>query len=302
MSEKGIGKGSVKLSVVIPCLNGAETLAVQLEALSKQAWGQPWEVVYADNGSTDESLQIAESYRSRLPYLRVVDASDRKGAPHAMNRGVEAAQGEALAFCDADDEAGEGWVEAMGEALQAHAFVAGPWEDQKLNAPWVAAGRENPQPDGLQHRHYLPFASAGNMGIRRSVFEAVGGFDESLRYLFEVDFCWRVQQELEVELVFVPEAVMHVRYRHSLLGAFHQVRNYSEAKHRLLERYGVVEPREPVSWQELWSLFRVTAGALRRIRSRSDLYRWVWRLGWHVGEVKSRSLPKPLKAASGNEA
>lgn len=290
MSEKETGLRSVRLSVVVPCLNEAETLAVQLEALARQQWSEPWEVVFADNGSTDGSLQIAESYRARLPALQIIDASDRKGAPHAINRGVAAARGSMIAFCDGDDEAAEGWVRAMGEALMEHDFVAGPWEVDRLNPPWLAAARENPQPNGLQRKHQLPYAGAGNMGIRKEVFEAVGGFDESCRYLFEVDFCWRVQQETEAELTYAPEAVMHVRYRHSFVEAFRQARNYSEAKHRILERYGLAEAREPVSWQELWSLFRVTAGELRRVRSRSDLYRWAWKLGWSLGEVRSRSL------------
>jgi glycosyltransferase involved in cell wall biosynthesis len=45
------------LSVVIACYNAAETLPVQLEALSKQEWSRQWEVVLADNGSTDDSAQ-----------------------------------------------------------------------------------------------------------------------------------------------------------------------------------------------------------------------------------------------------
>ncbi|MBF2059991.1 glycosyltransferase family 2 protein, partial [Fischerella thermalis] len=43
----------MKVSVIIPCLNAAETIGVQLEALANQQWSQPWEVIIADNGSTD---------------------------------------------------------------------------------------------------------------------------------------------------------------------------------------------------------------------------------------------------------
>jgi glycosyltransferase involved in cell wall biosynthesis len=52
----------MKLSVIIPCLNGAATIATQLAALARQQWDQPWEIVVADNGSTDESAGIVERY------------------------------------------------------------------------------------------------------------------------------------------------------------------------------------------------------------------------------------------------
>ena len=126
---------SVKLSVIIPCYNGAKTIAVQLEALAFQQWSEPWEVIIADNGSTDDSIAIVERYRHRLPHLRIVDASARKGQPYALNVGAQAASGEALVFCDADDEVGPGWLAAMGEALSKYDFVACRFETKKLNSP-----------------------------------------------------------------------------------------------------------------------------------------------------------------------
>ena len=112
----------MKLSVIIPCLNAANTIAVQLDALAAQQWDQPWEVIVADNGSTDDSIAIIERYKTTLPHLRIADASARRGQPYALNVGAMAATGEALAFCDADDEVAPGWLSAMGEALSKHDF------------------------------------------------------------------------------------------------------------------------------------------------------------------------------------
>jgi glycosyltransferase involved in cell wall biosynthesis len=96
----------MKLSVIIPCLNGAATIATQLAALARQQWDQPWEIVVADNGSTDESVGIVERYRGRLQNLRVADASARRG--RALNVGAKEATGDALVFCDVDDEVAAG--------------------------------------------------------------------------------------------------------------------------------------------------------------------------------------------------
>lgn len=127
---------SPKLSVVIPCYNAVDTLGAQLEALAAQQWSEPWELIIRDNGSTDKSVELAERYRHRIPCLRIVDASDRKGAAHARNIGALATQSKLLAFCDADDVVARGWLKAMGEALQKHNVVACRLDVDKLNPPW----------------------------------------------------------------------------------------------------------------------------------------------------------------------
>ena len=64
----------MKLSIVIPCRNAARTIAVQLDALCAQQWRGGWEVIVADNGSTDGTQAIVEGYSRRLPGLRLIDA------------------------------------------------------------------------------------------------------------------------------------------------------------------------------------------------------------------------------------
>jgi glycosyltransferase involved in cell wall biosynthesis len=100
--------GSCELSVVIPARNAADTIGVQLESLVRQRFDRPWEVVVVDNGSTDGTRAAVESFADRLPGLRIVDASERQGIGYARNRGVEAACGRLIAYCDADDAVSEG--------------------------------------------------------------------------------------------------------------------------------------------------------------------------------------------------
>src|SRR3954451_7038513 len=82
---------SVDLSVIIPCYNSAATLAAQLSALAGQKTTYCWEVVVADNGSTDNTRAAATVFGDRIPHLHVVDASARRGAAHARNTGAHAA-------------------------------------------------------------------------------------------------------------------------------------------------------------------------------------------------------------------
>src|SRR5436305_2382407 len=160
----------LKLSVVIPCLNAAATIAVQLEALAGQSWEGEWEVIVADNGSTDGSREIVESYRGRLPGLRLVDASDRRGQAHARNLGAAAATGDAFLFCDADDEVAPGWLAGLGRALAQYDFVACRYDNEKLNPAWVQRTHLNPQKDGLTSYDYPPFlphAGGGGRAVTR---------------------------------------------------------------------------------------------------------------------------------------
>lgn len=89
----------VELSVVMPCLNEAETLAVCIEKAqrSMREMGVAGEVIIADNGSTDGSQEIA-----RRMGARVVDVA-AKGYGNALMGGITAARGEYVIMGDADD-------------------------------------------------------------------------------------------------------------------------------------------------------------------------------------------------------
>lgn len=119
VADSGAAQHEVKLSVIIPCLNAERTIGEQLAALAAQRWSERWEVIVADNGSTDGTLEVVRRFAGRLPELRVVDASQRRGSGYARNRGAAVARGEWLAFCDADDVVAPGWVAAMGRRWRA---------------------------------------------------------------------------------------------------------------------------------------------------------------------------------------
>ena len=160
----------MRLSVIIPCYNAATTIAGQLDALTGQRWTHQWEVIVVNNHSTDGSMEVVERYRTRLPQLRIVDAFARRSRPHALNVGAAAAAGESLAFCDADDEMGAGWVAAIGDALLKHDFVASRFDAQKLNAAWVQRVRgpgQTADVPRIWYPPYLSYAGCCGLGVKR---------------------------------------------------------------------------------------------------------------------------------------
>jgi glycosyltransferase involved in cell wall biosynthesis len=276
----------MKLSVIIPCFNGADTITTQLEALANQQWSEPWEVIVADNGSTDNSIEIVEQYKGKIPNLRVVDASDQRGAAHARNVGARVATGESLAFCDADDEVAPGWVAAMGEALSKYDFVAGRLDPVKLNEPWVAASRYCPQQNDLQNSDYLPHAAGCNLGIKRTLFESIGDFDVGVPILDDADYCWRVQRA-GTKLHYIPEALVHYRFRNTLSGIYDQARKYGKLSVLLRKKHRELKMPESRHSQltHSVSIMRVLCSLLR-VHNRAGLGWWLWRLGWYVGKLR----------------
>jgi GT2 family glycosyltransferase len=283
--------GPPTLSVVLPCRNGAATIAVQLEALARQSWHGSWELVVVDNGSTDESMRIVERFADRLPALRVVDASAKRGVPAALNEGVRAARGRLVVFVNDDDEVGKGWLAAMAAALERYDVVGGRLEYDRLNEAWAVAVRERPQETGLLEwgfLDYLPFAAGASLGVRRELHDAVGGFDEAMVPAAEdMDYCWRLQQA-GGRIGFAPDAVTHYRLRTSLRALFRQGVGYgvghvlAYSKHR---RLGLAAAPHP--WRRG---VRGWLGLVRRLPSavgKVGRGRLVWHAGLKVGLLKA---------------
>jgi glycosyltransferase involved in cell wall biosynthesis len=272
-------------SVIVPVRNVAATIEDQLEALSGQTYSDPWEIVIADNGSTDATRARIESWRDRLPPLTIVDASARRGVAHARNIGLRAARGELLLICDGDDIVASGWLERMVAALDDHPVVTGFIELVSLNdAEQYAWTGDATRVDAPVAYAYLPYAPGGNIGMWREVFESVGPFDEDLLRAEDIDFGWRASYA-GVGVTMEPAAVLHRRLRSDLLVEFRAAVRGGIAEAGLYRRHrshGM--PRDgthDVAFQYRW-LLRSVPGVVRGER---DRHQWTHHAGKRVGRL-----------------
>lgn len=294
----------MKLSVVIPCYNARTTIGAALEALAGQEWDQPWEAVVVDNRSSDGTRAVAEAFRGRLPNLQVVDASRRQGRSYARNVGAAASGGEAIAFTDADDVVEGGWVRAMGAALACHDCVACRMDDTQLNTARQRAMRANNQREGLQPYKNPPFlahAGGSSLGLRRRLFELMGGFDENLGLLEDTDLCWRAQLA-GYPIHFVAEATVQIRYRDSYRSIFRQARQFGEYNWVLYRRYRPLGMPATTVRNELAGWGKV-ARSLAKVRGRGSLSKFVWNGAWRLGRLQAISKygwdgPPPTRYAA----
>ena len=196
-------RAAATVSVVVPAYNAEPTLA---EALAS-ALGQtvpPHEVIVVDDGSTDGTAAVAESFAPGVVLVRQENA----GAGPARNRGVERATGDFFAFLDADDL----WEPEKLE-LQLAAFDANPGLEvvfgyvREFVSPDLdpaAAARLRPRLEPL------PGHFAGTMVVRRRTFARVGPFPESRALSETLDWILRAR-EAGVRESTIPECVARRR-------------------------------------------------------------------------------------------
>ncbi|WP_432508837.1 glycosyltransferase [Kineococcus auxinigenes] len=213
-----------QVSVVIPALNAARTLGVQLEALARQRTERSFEVVVADNGSSDGTRELVESFAPRFTSLRWVDASARTGSNVARNTGTAAARAQAVLLCDADDEVDPDWLETMAAALESADAVGGRLDRVKLNGEYIQAWGTPHGHSGISSQlDFLPRPIGANAGFRKQVWQELGGFNEQyVRGGTETEFFWRLQLRGHT-LQDVPGSLVHYRMRSSFRAGVRQM-------------------------------------------------------------------------------
>ncbi len=225
-----------RCSVVIPTFNAAHLIGRQLEALAKQTMVAPFEIIVADNGSTDDLSDVLDAWANRLPYLRRVDASRARGVSVARNVGIAAARSDHILVCDADDEVCPEWVESLVEALSDYGLVGGPVETRSLSGPAASWVPIEDEADALPTFGQVAYPYGGNTGMRRSVFDSVGGYDEDYPAgAEEIDFAWRAAAK-GIKAHFVPTAILHYRIRTDLRGVVRQQYNSGRGTARLVSK------------------------------------------------------------------
>lgn len=215
------------VSIVVPCYNAAATIKETVDSLLAQQYPH-FEIILVDDGSTDQEFaQMLDQLGQAHDQVRVFH-KENSGLPGARNYGAKKAQGQLLAFCDADDLLDPATLHHSVQALQKNPELtvvypiieyfegaAGYWAPQDLYAPTLLAQNQ---------------AHAGIV-IRRNRFFALGGYDEAFKYGWEDwEFLLRLAKAGDRGEV-VPYPHYHYRVR-----ADSMVRTTSQIHRRKIQR------------------------------------------------------------------
>jgi len=192
------------VSVIIPAYNAAKFLAETLESALGQTLSDI-EVIVVDDGSKDQTAQVAQSF----PAVRYVHQQNA-GVSAARNTGAAHAKGEFLAFLDSDDLWHPDKLRQQVEALRQHPdsvfcrteAASDPTRQAEIQRGQRASGAPHELIPDFHTSFLVPYLTTSTVMVRRSAFEAAGGFDTRLRIAEDVDFYLRVlvRQPLVVKM------------------------------------------------------------------------------------------------------
>ena len=196
---------TVKASVIIPNLNGAGWLRDSIESIWAQT-EQDFELIVIDNGSTDESLEIARSYCGN-PRYHLIENSENTGFSHAVNQGIAMAKGEYMALFNNDAFAEPNWLEELLKTAESDpkifavsSLMLRYYEPELADdaGDYVTIlGFACKRGDGLKASRYQKpcriFSACGGAALyRKSILDKIGVFDELFfAYYEDVDLSWR---------------------------------------------------------------------------------------------------------------
>lgn len=294
----------MRVSVAIATYNYGKYLSQAIMSALDQTY-PPYEVVVVDDGSTDNTYEVATTFGSKIKYI----LSGHIGQPGAKNLAARNCDGDLIAFLDADDI----WLPDKLK-LQIECF-----HDPEIAL--VGSRRQYMDPEGnifsgrvdrtkmhegvvsreIAYYNFMPFSS---VVIRREVFEKIGGFDERFPVVIDYELWTRVAQEWK--FAYVDKPLFMYRTGHANISANWRRRflvtrriqrnlfkNNNQGRYRFSEKYYPMISARP--FLSLGRIFweRGDVGKARR-RIQLSLRSWPWNLsGWLL--LFRVSLPIPIE-------
>ena len=203
--------GSPAISVVVPAYNAAHTLGACLDALQHQTTSpDDYEIIVADDGSTDETGQVAAAAGVQLV------RQAHNGPATARNLGVSRARGRIIMFTDADCVPAPNWVEEMRRSVSADGVKAakGAYRTRQREVVARLAQIEFEERYLLLEKHpYIDFFDTHAVALDKAAFDASGGFDPLFPFPNneDVDLAYRFSQRGH-RVVFTRAAVVFHRH------------------------------------------------------------------------------------------
>jgi len=202
------------VSVIIPVYNGEAFLTAAVESIQRQAH-YPLEIIIIDDGSTDATASIAANFDNNVYYI----SQPNSGPAAARNRGIKMARGNVIAFLDADDLWPDNKLERQLTRLAddpSVEIVMGLTQFMRLTAG-------QPQFEPFQKPQL--FLNFGSAVFRKSVFDQMGLFDETMAHSEDIDWLLRAREN-GVSMIILNDVTLFYRIHSSNMSQDKSARHF----------------------------------------------------------------------------
>jgi len=224
----------LRFSVIIPVYNRPDEVAELLESLTRRSYGD-YELIVVEDGSAVPCEDVVKAYQDRLPVTYYTKPNSGPG--QSRNYGAERAKGEYLLIWDSDILVPEGYFDAINQFLALHPVDAFGGPDRahasftdvqkainySMTSFFTTGGIR-----GGKKKLDRFFPRSFNMGIRREVYQSLGGF-RAMRFGEDIDFSYRIV-EAGYSTALVPDAFVYHKRRTDFAKFFRQVHNSGIAR------------------------------------------------------------------------
>ncbi|MDF1845400.1 MAG: glycosyltransferase family 2 protein, partial [Rubripirellula sp.] len=196
-------------SIIVPTFNRASLIPRCLQSVLAQNFVD-FELIVADDGSTDETDQIVQRFAaddSRVHYVR----QENKGAGDARNLGASIAKGRYLIFLDSDDEAKPHWLHSFHNCIASgsrHIACCGMDFRDQNGIRWAV---RLPKDMHGQHPLIKGLFQSGSFVIAKPIFDELGGYANGLPANQHSEFRYRLLQKCDSDdlfITFIDEALV----------------------------------------------------------------------------------------------
>lgn len=198
------------VSIIIPCYNQGQFLGETIQSAIDQNY-QKKEIIVVNDGSTDNTKNVAERFFNVIQYIE----QENKGVSAARNAAIRVANGEYIAFLDSDDILLPGSITHRAAYLESHPEVSLICSDSiyfNESGPLGLRSKLFDKPKNIDNFRWETVdynATISSTMLRRSSFEKVGLFDESIR--ISEDWLMFVKLSLHFNMAYINEPL--IKYR-----------------------------------------------------------------------------------------
>lgn len=205
------------ISVIIPAHQAEKYIAQAVDSVRRQCWAGEMEIVVVDDGSADATAEVAQTLGVNV--LR----KPQGGAASARNMGLRTAAGQLILLLDADDLLTDGALDAMYDALAGGVDAVFAMAEDFISPELTDAEKAELKPRPTPYGGVLPGCSL----IRKSVFDAIGLFDDTMKSGETV--AWQMKlRDAGIKTAQIPTVTLKRRLHLTNTGRLHKAREMAD--------------------------------------------------------------------------